>query len=187
MVDCRGYHLATCPGIHGRHHDSVRDILFRFAQQAQFSPQREPSGVLAELYQSKERPADILIPNYSNGKPLCLDVTIVSSFTDITKAASTSGYNAARAAQVKRDKYEAHLEDLGYMFRPFAMESIGGFDEQCDSFLLRLGKRLSTCTSYSPGEAVRMIKEKISFDWQRSLGTALEGHAQYLSAFFAQT
>jgi hypothetical protein len=184
-VDRRGHHLATCPGIHGRAHDDIRDVLFGYAKQAQFDAKLEPTGLMAEVFRDNDRPADIYIPNFANGKPLCVDVTIVSSFSDMEKASTTAGHNAARAAKAKRAKYEAHLEELGFMFVPFAMESIGGFGEDCEPFLQKLGRRWSNTSSEAVHGAIRKIKQKISFVWQRSLGYALESHAHYLSEIMA--
>ena len=155
--------------------------MFRFAQQAHLSPKREPCGLLAEVHRGNDRPADILIPNFSAGKTLCLDVTIVSSFSEIAKASSASGYNAERAANSKRQKYEASLEQLGYVFQPFAMESIGGMESDCFSFMSFLGDRLASVTNYSPSKATNTIKKKLSFVWQRCLGASLMDHARYSS------
>ena len=83
MPRCRGYgdrygdHAISCAigGERIAKHNHVRDALFQAAAQAALGPQKEPPGLLPG---SDDRPADILLPFWSQGKDTALDITVVN-------------------------------------------------------------------------------------------------------------
>lgn len=181
-VDIRGQHLASCPGIHARAHDEVRDELFKAASRAHLRPSKEPLGLLGKLCErNQERPADVFLPAYRQGKGLCVDVTIVNSFSNIQDSATTLGYNAERAAQAKRGRYQKELENHGMLFSPFAIESLGGFHADCTEILTYIGSALSHVESGSSENITSRLKTRLNFVWQRALGQALASQAAFSS------
>ena len=104
-------------------------------------------------------------------------MSIVSSFTDIANAALASGYNARRAEELKRDRYEAQVDQLHMSFVPFVMESMGGFGDSCDTILVKMGRALADIDRTSRNRAVRRLKQRIQCLWMKSLGAALAAQA----------
>ena len=140
-------------------------------------PPAEPLRLLEVFDRVNERPADAFIPNFINDRDTCIDVSIVSSFTDITNAARTSGFNAKRAEELKRDKYEADLDQLQLTFSPFIMESLGGFGEACDPIISKIGRALADVDKITPSQAARRLKQRLQCRWMMMLGASLAAQA----------
>ena len=136
-------------------------------------PLTEPLRLLEVFDRENERPADVFLPNFINDRDTCIDVSIVSSFTDITNAARTSGFNAKRAEELKRDKYEADLDRLQMTFSPFIMESLGGFGDACGPIISKIGRALSDVDKITPSQAVRRLKQRLQCCWMKMLGASL--------------
>jgi hypothetical protein len=193
MVDTRGHHLATCPSIHVVHHNNIRNLIRDEAARAHLQPSIETPGLLQGTDRYRERPADVFIPNFSGGQTLCLDVTIVDSFGYLDKVIAPQkldsgelgepqpGYNANRAANAKREKYENIVAQHGMVFKPFAMESLGGLDVSCRPTLEYIGEKLRTVDKMSAEACTNRLHDQIVFYWMRDLGNALAYHAQNMS------
>ena len=83
MNRCQGFgdkygdHAISC-AINGERiakHNHVRDAIFAAASQAALGPRKEPAGLLPG---SDDRPADVLLPFWANGKDAALDVSVVN-------------------------------------------------------------------------------------------------------------
>ena len=178
MVDTRGHHLAVCPSIHAGHHNNLRNLLHEEAARAHLQPRMEPAGLLFGSGRDHERPADVLLPNFVNGKTLCIDVTIVSSFKNLPDAASKMGFNVKDAAEKKITKYEDAVKQQQMEFLPFAMESLGGLDKGCDRILKFIGNAINKQNAQG---AANRLHDKVVFTWMRDLGTSLVDHAKKMS------
>ena len=95
-------------------------------------------------------------------------------FFIFTNAALVSGYNARRAEELKRDRYEAQVDQL---HMSFVMESIGGFGDSCDTILVKIGRALADIDRTSRNRAVRRLKQRLQCQWMKSLGAALAAQA----------
>ena len=73
-ADPFGDHQVRCGGNGDRiaRHNAICDILFLAARSAALAPTREAPSVVPD---SRSRPADILLPTWSRGRPAALDVT----------------------------------------------------------------------------------------------------------------
>ena len=58
-------------------HNHLRDALFSAAASANLAPRKEERALIPG---NNAKPADVLIPHFSAGKDLALDVTVVSPF-----------------------------------------------------------------------------------------------------------
>ena len=76
-ADPFGDHKVGCGGNGDRtaRHNAIRDVLFLAARSAALAPTREAPSVVPD---SQSRPADILLPTWSRGRPAALDVTVIS-------------------------------------------------------------------------------------------------------------
>jgi hypothetical protein len=188
MVDTRGHHIATCPSIHVGHHNNIRNLIRDEAARAHLQPVLEPTGLLFGSDRDHERPADVMIPDYKGGMTLCLDVTIVDSFGHLDQVIAPPhgeepkpGFNAKRAADLKMKKYENIVKDHGMTFLPFAMESLGGLDQNCHQILTHIGSKLAEIDKTTKEAATNRFHDKIVFTWMRNLGISLAYHAQNMS------
>ena len=172
-ADVHGIHITTCQNQHPARHNAIRNLLRAEAQRALLNPKNEPTRLLEASGRENERPADILIPNFIHGRDTCIDVSIVSSFTDISNAAQASGYNAKRAEKLKRDKYEADVDRQHMTFSPFVMESLGGFGESCTPILQKVSRALADIDKITPSQALRRLKQRLQCRWMQLLGASL--------------
>ena len=108
MSDRKGHHEIVCAGLNrtkGRH-DRVRVELFKIAGRAGLLPAREPANMLTQLDGSDDKPADVLIPDYQNGKGCCFDIVVSSPFTHVQKSADEPGSHMKAAEKRKCDLYQ---------------------------------------------------------------------------------
>ncbi len=87
VADPFGDHQVGCGGNSDRisRHNAIRDVVFKAAQSAALGPSIETPGLIAA------RPADVLLLNWSNGRPAALDVHVISPRT-LSEAAQTQGH-----------------------------------------------------------------------------------------------
>ena len=74
---------------------------------------------------SRTWPADVLIPNWSLGKPAALDLTVTSLFNAeiLSDASKTAGWSAAYAAEQR--EHGPKCKELGWVCIPLAVEHNG--------------------------------------------------------------
>ena len=105
--DIMGDHAVSCAigGERISKHNHVRDAIFKAAVEAGLGPVREPDGLLPG---SDDRPADVLIPIWTEGRDTALDITVVNPLQQALVArASEEGDSAVEHAhKAKLRKYE---------------------------------------------------------------------------------
>ena len=106
------------------------------------SPRREelfliPGGL--------QRPADVLIPNWTAGQDTALDVTVISSLQKnlVRKAAQEQGSAAELRYKEKMGTYFDKCKKQGIHFMPLVVESYGGWHEMGVREVERLGAALA--------------------------------------------
>ncbi len=172
MMDRRGQHAGICTGVHYALHNAVRNELCSEGRRAGRQPELEKAGILDGARQN-ERPADVFFPLYRGSRGLCVDVTIINSYGDLTHSAESVGVNAQKAAEAKRLNYEKAVVEAGWKFSPFPMETLGGFGEECDEILRSIGEGLARFSGISTSKATKRLQERISFRYQKFLGIIL--------------
>ena len=78
-------------------------------------------------------------------------------------------------------KYEKIVKEHNMIFVPFAMESLGGMDKDCETTLKRIGKGLADVDKMTAEAAISRLHDKVVFRWMRDLGMTLAYHAQQMS------
>ena len=71
-------HHATVCNTNGERisrHNAIRDVIYGMASQAALSPQLEKQYILPG---AQMKPTDLFIPTWSAGKPLAIDISVVS-------------------------------------------------------------------------------------------------------------
>ena len=79
-VDMLGDHAACCTRNGERivRHNRVRNLVANICREGLLSPVVEMKNLLTS---TARRPGDIVLPNWSNGRPLAVDVAVTSPFT----------------------------------------------------------------------------------------------------------
>lgn len=145
IADEFGDHQVGCGGGGDRimRHNSIRDVIFSAAQSAALAPTREAPGVIPV---SLSRPADVLLPTWSYGRPAALDVHVISPLQQqtINAAASTPGHALQVGVQRKLTAHLSACRSAGVVFVPVVAESLGGLAEDTISTIARLGKGIAS-------------------------------------------
>ena len=112
-------------GDRGAKHNAIRDVIFAAAQSASLSPSREAAHLVAD---SAARPADVLLPNWSQGRSAALDVHVISPLQ--ASLVAKAAYSAGQALRDGVDrKLRANLESCRSARMnciPMVAESLGG-------------------------------------------------------------
>ena len=94
---------------------------------------------------SLSRPADILLPTWSRGRPAALDVHVISPLQQQTmgEAASTPGHGLGVGVQRKLASHLAACRSAGVDFIPIVAEALGGLAEDSISTIRSLGEAIA--------------------------------------------
>ena len=104
---------------------------------------KEPAGLLPG---SDDRPADVLIPFWTNGQDSTLDVTVVNPLqAGLVVRASQEGQSAVKSAHYARKvrKHEERCPNEGITFTPLALDTLGGWHPVALATINRLGSQLA--------------------------------------------
>ena len=168
-MDVSGFHALTCKsgGYLGVRHNSLRDEFFMTCQSAQLAPKRETPFLLAD---SQDRPADVFLPSFSLGRPLCLDFAITHPLQKkfLKDASGSSGVAANMyASKVKDARYAKTCLENDLEFSPMVVEVFGGW-----------------CTKAA--EVFSFVSKMYASKWGGSVSIAKQGIMQRLSVTLQQ-
>ena len=120
--------LVRVCGSHGERiarHNHLRDHFYQVAASCNLAPRKEENALLPD---TNARPADVLIPHWTEGRDTALDVTVVSPLlTDrLANSVSTPGHTLTCAFNDKCRDYLAACRREGIAFIPLPVETLGG-------------------------------------------------------------
>ena len=142
-ADIYGDHQVGCGGNSDRivRHNAVRDVLFGAAQAAALAPIKEAPRLVPN---SNARPADILLPTWSHGRPAALDVHIISPLQQqlVTQAASIPGHALEVGIHRKLSSHLSECRAAGVDFFPLVAETLGGLAKDTITMIRSIGKAL---------------------------------------------
>ena len=105
---------------------------------------KEPAGLLPG---SDDRPADVLIPFWTNGQDSTLDVTVVNPLqAGLVVRASQEGQSAVESAhygKVRKHKERCPNEGITFTPLPLAVDTFGGWHPVARDTINRLGSQLA--------------------------------------------
>lgn len=143
-ADEHGDHQVGCGGNGHRiiRHNAIRDILFSAAQSAVLAPSREAAGVVPD---SLSRPADILLPTWSRGRPAAFDVHVISPLQHHTlhEASYTPGHALNVGVQRKLASHLDACRSAGVDFVPVVAETLGGLADDTIQTIEAIGRAIS--------------------------------------------
>ena len=142
-------------------HNSLRDVLFTAAQAAALSPRREVPSIVPG---SCSRPADLYLPNWSQGKPAAMDVTVISSLQPqrVSQAAISQGSALLYAEERKNIVHFEDCKRVGVSFLPLAVEVLGGWSLSAKSTIRTIGHHLASRQGTAPGLITQHLFQKLS-------------------------
>ena len=122
--------------------------MFSAAQSAALAPSREAAGVVPD---SLSRPADILLPVWSKGRPAALDVHVISPLQQHTlhEASHTPGHTLNVGVQRKLSSRLASCRSAGVEFVPVVAETLGGLAEDSIRTVRAIGRAIAQRASSS--------------------------------------
>ncbi|KAL5486498.1 hypothetical protein EMCRGX_G018986 [Ephydatia muelleri] len=167
-LDPLGHHALTCKcgGDAVLRHNALRDTLVHFLHRAHASVQVEVGAGLFPDH-SQSRPADILLQNWNLGRPVALDISVVSPLNPSTLAEAGATFGAVLETTESR-KHQANDEKcsaLGWVSTPLAVDSYGAWGKEATLFLAQVAARLAIHKS--------LPKSQASFDLFSNLSICL--------------
>jgi len=138
LADAQGLHGLVCKKTSSKaaRHHAVNDLIAHTFTSAGIPISKEPVGL--KRWEGKCPDGLMLIP-WQGSKPVCWDVTVISTLADsyLYTSAHTAGGAADLAASRKEVKY-ANLPS-SYTFQPLAFETLGPLSATTRVFLTELG------------------------------------------------
>ena len=125
-----------------RRHENVLDCFYDRSKSFGFHFRK---GLTAQ-FENKQRP-DIAIYNYRDGEKLLVDVSITHPLAkrSISSSCSKPGLAEAEKEREKDRKYLVVSTNLGYLFRPIALEVYGRWGNKTEETLEELSKSCLFC------------------------------------------
>ena len=124
-------------------------------------PVKEAEGLLPG---SDDRPADLLLPHWHQGRDAALDFTVVNPLqvTLVSKVAQDGSRGVAHAHKAKMRKYWDRCQAEGITFFPLAVDTFGGWHEAGLKTLTKLGRQLARATGREEGDTVRHLRQRVA-------------------------
>ena len=150
-------------------HNAICQVIYDLCSSA-LHPIKEKKGILPDL----SKPADVFIPNWINGKALCIDVSIasVTCKTVVFNSSKSTLYAANLRNGNKVSKYGKHLNHLNISFLPFILETSGAMTVESAKFLKRICSLIVKRSNIPYYQISRNASQKISFLLQKHLASS---------------
>jgi hypothetical protein len=175
-MDVYGDHLLCCNHNNfSKRHNAIQNILLDALHAARIPHQREVPlsrhNTTLSL-QSQLRPADILLPCWSNSRDLAVDITISHPAQKSEMPFTTEKAKAflRRKEKEKHDKYDSPCRTEGWDFTPLALDSWGSCGPLSTPILHRL---ITRCANHVPvryrGQVQDEVRQRISLALMRQV------------------
>ena len=189
VIDPLGHHALTCKrgGDVVTRHNKLRDTLAETCRRAHLSVKVEAGSNLSKDH-SHTRPADILIPNWSLGKPAAFDLFVTSPLnSNILLEAGFRAGQAARATEERmHEENDAKCKELGWVCVPMVVEAYGAWGtEAMESFSL-LASRLATSSNRAKAEGLAALYGRLNLILVRANATAIPPGVLSLSSTYSR-
>ncbi|KAL5474567.1 hypothetical protein EMCRGX_G026533 [Ephydatia muelleri] len=145
VLDPLGHHASTCKrgGDAVFRHNRLRDVA-ELCRLAHLCVKVEAGNNLTPDH-SHTRPADVLVQNWSSGRPAAFDICVFSPLNTLTL--SEAGVCAGAAAQAgevrKHSANDDKCGDLGWFCVPLVTETYGAWGPEAKACFSQLASRLS--------------------------------------------
>ena len=161
--DVKGDHAISC-GYEGERiarHDHLRNALYASCVQACLGPSREDRALIPG---SNNKPADLLIPNWTGGKDTAIDLTVVNPLqaTLVERAAEDPGFALSHRYNDKMNKHGDACAGVGIVFIPMPVETMGGWHDASVNQIRKIGSSLARQTGQEDSMTISHLFQRLS-------------------------
>merc|ERR1712215_448722 len=163
-----------------RHHH-LRNTIFDAAQMSALAPLKEPLHLISG--HEERRPADVYIPQWTNGKGTCLNITVINPLQDATIAqcAVAGDHTVNKAYDDKVTKFGALCTSEGLAFFPLTVNTFGSWHKHLLAVITKLGTQQARHLDKEPGEQIRFLRQHLGIslakDCSQMLASRVPIHA----------
>ena len=121
------------------------------------------------------RPADVLVHNWSLGKPAAFDFCVTSPLNSlILSEAGVSSGVAAQASEIrKHNSNDAKCVELGWVCIPLVVETYGAWGQEAVKTFAQLASRLAIACSKPKSVVINEIYGRLNTCLMRSISSAI--------------
>eukprot|EP00731_Ephydatia_muelleri_P011794 Em0006g688a len=121
------------------------------------------------------RPADVLVHNWSLGKPAAFDFCVTSPLKSLTYSeAGVSSGVAAQASEIrKHNSNDAKCVELGWVCIPLVVETYGAWGQEAVKTFAQLASRLAIACSKPKSVVINEIYGRLNTCLMRSISSAI--------------
>jgi hypothetical protein len=171
--DIYGIHASHCAanGDLIRRHNMVRDTLAYICSLGRLPHDVESRHLLLQDPANLgEKPADILIHHWNNGRSLSIDVCIANSlqFSAIRGQNFDPMESIEGKVTLKVNRYRARCVANGFDFEPFVCGSLGGMNDAAGLVLKKLGTAVGNTQGWARSYAIAKVRKMVSFVVQKA-------------------
>ena len=166
------HHAVTCKfgGDVVARYNALRNAIFDFCKRALLNPKLEAGAGLGHE-RRLTRPADILIPSWSNSdKPAAIDVSITSPLKSniLSEAGVVAGAAARQTEERKHISNDTICSELGWKCVPLVVETLGAWGRTVGQFFGELASRLAAQSHSSKTIMLNNIYGRLSLTLVRA-------------------
>ena len=120
-------------------------------------------------------PADILVPNWSVGKPAASDLSVTSplNLNVLLEAGLTAGVAARATEPRKHEANDGKCRELGWVCVPMVVEAYGAWGAEAIESLLRLASRLATSSNKANAAVLNSLYGRLNLNLVKANATAI--------------
>jgi hypothetical protein len=170
-LDKLGHHQLTCStgGFVVSRHNRLRDALFSICAVANLGPKKEQGS----FHEDKSRPADLLVPDWSLGKPAAFDFTVASPLVPMNIQAAGGIDVVSKAAEFKHNKNDPKCTELGWVCIPLSVDLYGRWGDEAHQSFAEIASRLAVQKRLSNASALTSIYNHLGIVLARQNARAL--------------
>eukprot|EP00731_Ephydatia_muelleri_P011109 Em0006g3a len=176
ILDPLGHHASTCKrgGDAVLRHNLLRDVFADSCRLAQLPVKLEVGNNLTPDH-DHSRPADVLVHNWSLGKPAAFDFCVTSPLNSlILSEAGVSSGVAAKASEIrKHNSNDAKCVELGWVCIPLVVETYGAWGQEAVKTFVQLASRLAIACSKPKSVIINEIYGRLNTCLMRSISSAI--------------
>ena len=132
------------------------------------SPVKEKPGLIAG---TKERPADVFLPQFSKGKDYLLDFAVTNPLSNymIQQSIKSSKDACELYSDIKMNRYNKFIKDsVNTSFQPMIVDTFGKWETTAKSVIYTVAARLASRNNTDVASTLRHFHQKLSVILQKS-------------------
>jgi hypothetical protein len=152
----------------------LRDVFADSCRLAHLSVKVEVGNNLTPDH-DHTRPADVLVHNWSQGKPAAFDFSVTSPLNslNLSEAGVSSGV-AAEASEIrKHNRNDGKCEDLGWACIPLVVETYGAWGQEAVKSFAQLASRLAITCSKPKSVVIHDLYGRLNTCLVKSVASAI--------------